>query len=91
MAAQVDRLAEILERAHEVHALVSDKTGGVDPDWALFYAWWLLTWSDFPEVLGRTPSIAALTAELIRLDEAYQAGSGNVKWSEAYAERLFGA
>ena len=66
------------------------ETGGVDPDWALFYAWWLLTWSDFPEVLGRTPSIAALTAELVRLDEAYQAGPGNAEWSKAYAERLFG-
>ena len=44
---RADRLAGILERAHEVHAVVAERTDGADPDWALFYAWWLLNWSDF--------------------------------------------
>ena len=58
-----------------MHAVVTERTGGVDPDWALFYAWWLLNWSDFPEVLGRTPSLAELTVELTALDAAYRAGA----------------
>ena len=71
---RVDRLAGILERAHEVHAVVAERTDGVDADWALFYAWWLLNWSDFADELGRKPSLAELTVELTALDASYRAG-----------------
>ena len=87
---RVDRVAVILERAHHVHAVVTEKTGGVDPDWPLFYAWWLLTWSDFPEALGRPMSVSALAVELVRLDETYRAGSQEVAWPAAYAASLAG-
>jgi len=90
MSDQTERLAEILERAEHVHAVVSEKTGGADPDWALFYAWWLLNWSDFPAVLGRTPSLGELTVGLTRLDETYRAGPQSVPWPRAYAESLLG-
>ena len=88
MAEQVDRLAEVLERAEDVHGVVTQRTNGADADWALFYAWWLLTWSDFPDVLGRTPSLAELTVALTHLDEAYRAGDRAVAWPRAYAEAL---
>jgi hypothetical protein len=88
MADQTDRLAGILVRVHEVHAIVTERTSGVDPDWALFYAWWLLNWSDFPAVLGRTPSLAELTVELTALDAAYRAGPQEPTWPAAYALML---
>jgi len=85
---RTEPLASILERAHHVHAVVAEKTGGADPDWALFYAWWLLNWSDFTEALGRTPSLAELTVELTTLDAAYRAGPQTQPWPRGYAEAL---
>ena len=87
---RTDRLAGILEQAHEVHAVVTRRTDGVDPDWALFYAWWLLNWSDFPDVLGRSPSLAELTVELTTLDAAYRAAPHDLPWPAAYATMLTG-
>jgi hypothetical protein len=87
---RMDSLGGILERAHEVHAVVAQRADGVDPDWALFYAWWLLNWSDFPDVLGRTPSLAELTVELTTLDAAYRAGPRDLPWPSAYALMLIG-
>ena len=88
---RTDRLAGILERAHEVHAVVTRRTDGVDPDWALFYAWWLLNWSDFPDVLGRSPSLAELTPERTALDAAFRAGPRDRPWPAVYASMLIGA
>ncbi len=88
MSDPTELLAGILGRAEHVHAVVTEKTGGADPDWALFYAWWLLTWSDFAPALGRTPSLAELTVELTRLDAAYRAGPRTTPWPSAYAEAL---
>ena len=90
MSDRTELLAGILERVHHVHAVVAEKTGGADPDWALFYAWWLLNWSDFTAVLGRTPSLAELTVELTHLDATYRAGPGGTPWPRAYAEYLVG-
>lgn len=87
---RTDRLAAILEQAHEVHVVVTRRTDGVDPDWALFYAWWLLNWSDFPGVLGRSPSLAELTVELAALDAAYRAGPRDRPWPVVYAIMLIG-
>lgn len=90
MDERTTRLAGILEQAKHVHGVVTAKTGGADPDWALFYAWWLLNWSDFPEALGRTPSLVELTVDLTRLDIAYRAGDQAAPWPVAYAEDLLG-
>jgi hypothetical protein len=85
---RTEQLAGLLERAEHVHAVVSERTGGADPDWALFYAWWLLNWSDFPDLLGRTPSLAELTVELTALDAAYRAEPRTEPWPMSYAEAL---
>lgn len=90
MGDRIELLAEILEHAERVHAVVAEKTGGADADWALFYAWWLLNWSDFIDVLGRTPSLSELTVELTRLDAAYRAGPRAQPWPRVYAESLGG-
>ncbi len=88
---RVGELAAILERAERVHAVVTEKSGGADPDWALFYAWWLLTWSDYPAVVGRAPGLAELTVELARLDQEYRTGPRDEPWPTAYARVLLAA
>ena len=90
MSERTELVAEILERAEHVHGVVTEKTGGADADWALFYAWWLLNWSDFPATQERTPSLAELTVELTRLDAAYRAGPQTQPWARAYAETFVG-
>lgn len=91
MSDRAEQLAAILERAERVHGVVTEKTGGADADWALFYAWWLLNWSALPELLDRTWSLAELTVELARLDAAYRAGPRSVPWPVAYAAALAGS
>lgn len=88
MAEQAERLAATLERAEHVHAVVSERTGGADPEWALFYAWWLINWSDLPEILGSTPGLGDLTARLIALDADYRSVSRGEPWSAFYAREL---
>jgi len=85
---RVRRVAGILEDAERAHAAISRRTGGADAEWPLFYAWWLVTWSDLPDVLGATPTRSRLVFELIRLDRAFRAGSGATPWPEAYAAEL---
>lgn len=90
MSELAEGLAAILERAEAVHGVVAERTHGADADWALFYAWWLLRWSEFSEVLGRPMSLAELTVRLTGLDEAYRAGDRALPWPQAYAEALIG-
>jgi hypothetical protein len=89
---RVTRVASVLEEAEQVHAVVSRRTAGADPDWALFYAWWLTRWSDLPEVLGAAPGLADLTVELTRLDRAYRDrpadGAQSEPWPQFYAREL---
>jgi hypothetical protein len=84
----VGRVAGVLEAAHKVHGVVAERTGGVDEDWALFYAWWLARWSELPEILPRLPGIAGLTAELVRLDADHRATASAAPWAEHYALAL---
>jgi hypothetical protein len=84
----VVRLAAILERAESVHGVVTERTGGADPDWALFYAWWLINWSDLPEILGSTPGLGELTARLIALDTDYRSAPRDEPWSAFYTREL---
>jgi len=88
MTEKTRAIAAILERAKHTHAVVAEKTQGHDPDWALFYAWWLVTWSELPAELGTTPGLTALAVELVRLDREYRAAARAEPWPEFYAREL---
>jgi hypothetical protein len=88
MTDDADRLAAILERAEQVHGVVTERTGGVDADWALFYAWWLVNWSDLPGILGSRPGLAELTARLIALGTEYKSAPRDEPWSTFYAREF---
>jgi hypothetical protein len=90
----VDRIAALLEEVSEVHHTVYRITDGEDPDWASFYADWLVRLSELGELLGTTPVRSELTALLVGLDKAYAEQSPNEPWSRWYAARIaeqFGA
>lgn len=84
-AAQV---AAALQAAEHAHTAISARTGGADPDWPLFYAWWLLEWSELPELLGTTPTRSRLVYELVRLDREQRTVSDDTPWPRRYAEEL---
>jgi hypothetical protein len=87
----VQQIAELLHEAAETHHVVYRITDGDDPDWASWYADWLLDLSELPEVLAARPVRSHLVHALVELDRE---SSGDEDWQVAYARGLverFGA
>lgn len=84
------RLAELLHEAAETHHTVYRITDGDDPDWASWYASWLLTLSELPEVLDMRPVRSHLVCALVQLDRDYISAQPTDRWEEWYAVRLAG-
>ena len=87
---RIAQVAAILEEAERLHGEVSRRTNGADPEWPLFYAWYLAAWSDLPQALATTPTRSQLIFELVSLDREYRAEPRQEPWSVFYAERLLG-
>lgn len=83
-----ERVAELLREAAGLHHAVYRIVDGDDPDWAGWYAHWLTTLSELPEVLGRAPVRSELTAALVRLGRETPTGPGAAPWEEAYARAI---
>jgi len=83
-----DRIAALLHEAAETHHTVYRITDGDDPDWASWYADWLLRLSELPELLGRMPVRSHLVHALVQLDRDYTAAAPETRWEDWYAERL---
>jgi hypothetical protein len=84
-AAEVSRL---LHEAAETHHVVYRITDGEDPDWASWYADWLLDRSELPQLLGTRPVRSHLVYELVRLDREFAAGRPGGSWEDHYAAAL---
>jgi hypothetical protein len=82
------RVAELLHEAAETHHVVYRITDGDDPDWASWYADWLLGLSELPDVLGTRPVRSHLVHALVELDRRYAAESPEERWEDWYAARL---
>jgi hypothetical protein len=85
------RIADLLREAAATHHTVYRIVDGDDPDWASWYADWLLGLSELPDLLGARPVRSHLVHALVELDRV-QPGDG--PWEEAYAAALlerFGA
>ena len=65
------RIRELLTEAAETHHRVYRIVDGNDPDWASWYADWLINLSELPIVLGRTPVRSELVYLLVRLDKDF--------------------
>jgi hypothetical protein len=62
---QISRVSELLHEAAETHHAVYRITDGDDPDWASWYADWLLGLSELPDVLGTRPVRSQLVHALV--------------------------
>jgi hypothetical protein len=82
------RLADLLHEAAETHHTVYRITNGDDPDWASWYATWLLDLSELSDVLGRRPVRSHLVHALVQLDREYTTAAPAEAWEDWYAVRL---
>jgi hypothetical protein len=78
-------IAALLHEAAETHHTVFRIVDGDDPDWASWYADWLLDLSELPDLLGARPVRSHLVHALVELDRS---ASGTGAWEEAYAAGL---
>jgi len=81
-------IADLLHEASETHHVVFRITDGHDPDWASWYADWLLDHSELAELLGATPVRSHLVHALVELDRAYVADQPDERWEDVYARAL---
>jgi hypothetical protein len=81
-------VAALLHEAGETHHLVYRVVDGDDPDWASWYADWLLNLSELPQILGTTPVRSELVWLLVSLDKDYSQKSPDTPWPEWYARRI---
>ena len=88
MSDQSTRIAALLHEAGETHHLVYRIVDGDDPDWASWYADWLINLSELPEILGTKPVPSELVWLLVGLDREYTDRKLDAPWPEFYAERI---
>jgi hypothetical protein len=85
---QTTQIAALLHEAGETHHLVYRIVDGDDPDWASWYADWLINLSELPQILGNTPVRSELVWLLVTLDKEYTAASPDLEWPQWYAQRI---
>ena len=82
------KVSELLHEAAETHHRVFRITDGADDDWASWYAEWLVTLSELPDLLGGKVVRSELTYQLVRLDNEYTARRPAERWEDVYAREL---
>jgi hypothetical protein len=82
------KVGELLHEAAETHHQVFRITDGTDDDWASWYAEWLVTLSELPELLGAKVVRSELTYMLVRLDKEYSERRSAEPWEDYYAREL---
>ena len=88
MADTTQQVAALLHEAAETHHVVYRIVDGDDPDWASWYADWLLNLSELPQLLNETPVRSHLVHALVQLDRDYTAAPQDQRWEDWYAHRL---
>jgi len=83
-----DAIGALLHEAAEAHHVVYRITDGEDPDWASWYADWLLNLSELPDLLGARPVRSALVHALVQLARDYSAAAPAEPWEQWYSARL---
>jgi hypothetical protein len=88
MDERTTKVGELLHEAAETHHQVFRITDGADHDWASWYAEWLVTLSELPELLGAKVVRSELTYMLVRLDKEYSERRSAEPWEDYYAREL---
>ena len=88
MTERAEKVSGLLHEAGETHHRVFRITDGADDDWASWYAQWLVTLSELPELLGGKVVRSELTYMLVRLDKEYARQPKEEHWEDYYARAL---
>ena len=88
MGERIARLSALLHQAAETHHQVFAITDGDDPDWATWYADWLVNLSRLSDLVGTKPPRSEVTYELVRLDKEYAETGSTEAWEDFDAVRL---
>jgi hypothetical protein len=80
--------ARLLHEAGETHHRVFRIVDGADDDWATWYADWLASLSELPDLLGVRPVRSELTYLLVSLDKQHTARQPAGPWESDYAQRI---
>ncbi len=88
MADKVEEIAKLFHEAGEVHHRVYRIVDGDDPDWASWYADWLIDLSELPKILGGKPVRSELVYHLVKLGKDYEAQNPDEPWQTFYARAL---
>ena len=88
MADRREQVAALLHEAGETHHVVYRIVDGDDPDWASWYADWLLSLSELPQLLATKPVRSELVWLLVELDRQYAQDGPDLPWPAWYADRL---
>ena len=88
MAEREGAVADLLHEAAETHHVVYRIVDGEDPDWASWYADWLLDHSELPDLLAVRPVRSELVYTLVRLDKEYTTAKPSEPWEDVYAREL---
>jgi hypothetical protein len=81
-------IGRLLHEAAETHHLVYRIVDGDDPDWASWYADWLIDLSELPDLLGAKPVRSELVYLLVLLDKEHTRDSPDEPWERCYAVRI---
>lgn len=82
------KLSDLLHEAAETHHIVYRIVDGDDPDWASWYADWLLDHSELPQLLGKAPVRSHLVYALVQYDRDFTGQNTPGKWEDYYAQQL---
>jgi hypothetical protein len=85
VAADPARVAELLREVGDLHHRVYRITDGEDPDWASWYATWLVQLSELPQLLGRDVVRSELVHLLVELGRE---PADDSPWEQRYARRI---
>jgi hypothetical protein len=88
MTETVERISQLLHEASETHHQVFRIVDGDDDDWASWYAWWLVSLSELPDLLGAKPVRSELIYVLVGLDRQYTAEAPGEPWEPYYARQI---
>jgi hypothetical protein len=88
MSEHTEAISELLHEAGETHHRVYRIVDGDDPDWASWYADWLISLSELPQLLGQRPVRSELVYMLVKLDMQYTADGPSEPWEQFYAQRI---
>jgi hypothetical protein len=88
MDERTEKIAALLHEAGETHHIVYRIVDGADPDWASWYADWLIRLSELPQILGAAPVRSELVWMLVSLDREFTSAGPDEPWPNWYAERI---